>query len=76
MDDPLAHLLVDTGLDVSRERRYVVERELGRGSMGVVFAGRDLLLDRPVAIKLMAGTMVRVVDLRRNFEREVRGTRE
>ena len=31
--------------------RYRIERELGRGGMGVVFLGRDLRLDRPVAIK-------------------------
>ena len=31
--------------------RYVLDRELGRGAMGVVFLGRDNRLDRPVAIK-------------------------
>jgi serine/threonine protein kinase len=31
--------------------RYVLERELGRGAMGVVFLGRDSRLERPVAIK-------------------------
>ncbi len=31
--------------------RYVLERELGRGAMGLVFLGRDKRLDRPVAIK-------------------------
>ena len=31
--------------------RYVLERELGRGAMGLVFLGRDNRLDRPVAIK-------------------------
>jgi hypothetical protein len=71
VDDPLAHLL-EAGLDLSRDRRYVVERELGRGSMGVVYSGRDLLLDRPVAIKVMAGSMVGDSDLRRYFEREAR----
>lgn len=34
-------------------QRYVLERELGRGRMGVVFAGRDHLLEREVAIKLI-----------------------
>jgi serine/threonine-protein kinase len=71
VEDPLAHLL-EAGLDLSRERRYVVERELGRGSMGVVYAGRDLLLDRPVAIKVMASPMAGDVDLRHYFEREAR----
>jgi serine/threonine-protein kinase len=31
--------------------RYVLDRELGRGGMGMVFLGRDNRLDRPVAIK-------------------------
>jgi serine/threonine protein kinase len=33
--------------------RYVLERELGRGALGVVYAGRDQLLEREVAIKLI-----------------------
>ena len=33
--------------------RYVLERELGRGSVGIVFAGRDHVLEREVAIKLI-----------------------
>ena len=32
--------------------RYRIDRELGRGGMGVVLLGRDLRLDRPVAIKV------------------------
>jgi serine/threonine protein kinase len=35
------------------EGRYVLERELGRGAMGIVFLGRDNRLDRPVAIKVI-----------------------
>ena len=32
--------------------RYRVDQELGRGGMGIVFLGRDLQLDRSVAIKV------------------------
>src|SRR5665213_2168571 len=33
--------------------RYQIESTLGSGGMGTVLAGRDLLLDRPVAIKVL-----------------------
>lgn len=49
--------------------RYVLDREVGHGGMGRVFAGRDLRLGREVAIKVL-----RAPDpaLAARFEREVR----
>ena len=51
--------------------RFVLEREIGSGGMSVVFLGRDEVLDRPVAIKLLklgyAGT-----DIGARFQREGR----
>src|SRR6185312_6808402 len=34
--------------------RYVVEREIGRGGMAIVYLGRDLRDQRPVAIKVLS----------------------
>jgi len=52
--------------------RYAVERELGRGGMGVVFLARDLTLDRPVAIKLLAPALAADGGSRERFLREAR----
>ena len=52
--------------------RYFVERELGRGGMGVVYLARDLSLDRLVAIKLLPPDLAASSDLRARFLREAR----
>ena len=52
--------------------RFSLEREIGRGGMGVVYLARDVSLDRPVAIKLLPAGMATDVDLRDRFLREAR----
>ncbi len=52
--------------------RFSVEREIGRGGMGIVFLARDVALDRPVAIKLLPLEFARDPDLRERFLREAR----
>ncbi|MBI1723194.1 MAG: serine/threonine protein kinase [Gemmatimonadetes bacterium] len=50
--------------------RYSLERELGRGGMGIVFLARDVALDRPVAIKLLPPAQAAQPALRERFLRE------
>lgn len=52
--------------------RYSLERELGRGGMGIVYLARDVALDRPVAIKLFPPDLAARPALRERFLREAR----
>lgn len=53
--------------------RYVLEQELGRGAMGVVYRGRDTVLERPVALKFLepAGGAI-TAEQQERFRREAR----
>jgi serine/threonine-protein kinase len=50
--------------------RYSLDRELGRGGMGVVYLAREVMLDRAVAIKLLPPAMATQPALRDRFLRE------
>jgi hypothetical protein len=52
--------------------RYSIERELGRGGMGIVLLAHDVALDRLVAIKLLPAEMAEDADVRERFLREAR----
>jgi eukaryotic-like serine/threonine-protein kinase len=51
---------------------YTIERELGRGGMGVVYLARELRLDRLVAIKVLPPHLAGDATVRERFLREAR----
>jgi len=68
MDSPPADPLVGHILD----EKYRLEERLGVGGMGTVYRARHLLIDRPVAIKVLNKLFVEDEAARTRFRREAR----
>jgi hypothetical protein len=60
----------EVGLTV--DRRYLLQKKLGNGSMGRVFLAKDLRLDRSVALKVVLHACLRSSDLESALRREAR----
>jgi serine/threonine protein kinase/Tol biopolymer transport system component len=56
----------------SRIGPYTIDREIGRGGMGVVYLGQDTNLGRAVAIKVLPAELATHPDRLARFEREAR----
>ena len=65
MTDPLLDRLV-----VAVGTQYLVDREIGRGGMAVVYRAADLRLHRSVAIKVLPPELAFNADVRERFLRE------
>src|SRR6185437_3858949 len=60
------------GLQDALAGEYSLERELGRGGMGIVYLAREVQLDRLVAIKVLPSALASRPDVRERFLREAR----
>ncbi|MFL5580282.1 MAG: protein kinase domain-containing protein [Gemmatimonadaceae bacterium] len=71
MSDP-THDADFIALQAALAGEFFLERELGRGGMGVVYLARESVLERPVAIKVLPPAMAARPELRERFLREAR----
>jgi tRNA A-37 threonylcarbamoyl transferase component Bud32 len=62
----------DDPLPGSRLGSYEVARRIGRGGMGIVYLAQDTMLDRSVAIKMLAPKYTRDTQQRERLKREAR----
>ncbi|MFF8606948.1 serine/threonine-protein kinase [Streptomyces sp. NPDC015346] len=62
----------ESGLVGKQIAGYVVQAEIGRGGMAVVYRARDVRLDRTVALKLLAPELARNDTFRKRFAHESR----
>jgi serine/threonine protein kinase len=74
----IGNVMIDASTRPSDVFPYEIRRQVGSGSMGVVFEALDPALDRPVAIKTLRASMLREEDdetrleLRQRFLQEAR----
>ncbi len=52
--------------------RYKLLRQIGKGGMALVFEGKDLMLERPIAVKLLRNDFSKDADFQNRFRQEAR----
>jgi serine/threonine-protein kinase len=71
-DETVADLVIDPLLRRVFEGKYRLDERLGGGGMGTVYRATHLLIDRPVAIKVLSQRFVGDSTAKQRFRREAR----
>ncbi|MBR2839228.1 MAG: serine/threonine protein kinase, partial [Kiritimatiellae bacterium] len=66
----MSEQLISTPSTFGENGNFLLERELGAGGMGGVYMGRDKMLDRPVAVKVMLRELGSDAEFVEKFKRE------
>ena len=66
----MSEQLIQTPGVFGEHGNFLLERELGAGGMGGVYMGRDKMLDRPVAVKVMLKELGADADFVEKFKKE------
>ena len=66
----MSEQLIQTPCAFGDNGNFLLERELGSGGMGGVYMGRDKMLDRPVAVKVMQKELGADAEFVEKFKRE------
>ncbi len=72
VDSAALQPLADPNLGKILAGRYAIEAVLGEGGMATVYRARHALVDRPVAVKILAPSKARNPSLRERFRREAK----
>ena len=66
----MSEQLISTPSSFGDNGNFLLERELGLGGMGGVYMGRDKMLDRPVAVKVMQPEFGKDAEFVEKFKKE------
>ncbi len=72
VDNTVLEVAPDPNLGKTLAGRYLIEEKLGEGGMATVYRARHVLVDRPVAVKILLPTVAENPSIKERFRREAK----